>query len=185
MGNKQGAPSAEVSKLASTTSFSEAELKQLYVDFKATDKDKSGALDLKEFQSLMKKYLTGTSDDGLAALFKAFDSDNSGNITFRELATALSMLGKGTPEQKLSFMFDVFDDDKSGHLDRSEVQKIVDQMKAVAVVLKRDPEHVDQFMKALLTKIDKDGDGNISKEEWVQGGLRTPSLLVLLGANQF
>jgi Ca2+-binding EF-hand superfamily protein len=37
---------------------SEAELKQLYVDFKTTDKDKSGALDLKEFQTLMKKYLT-------------------------------------------------------------------------------------------------------------------------------
>jgi Ca2+-binding EF-hand superfamily protein len=82
-------------------------------------------------------------------------------------------------------MFDVFDDDKSGHLDRAEVSKIIEQMKAVAVVLKRDPEHVDQFMKALLTKIDKDGDGNISKEEWVQGGLRTPSLLVLLGANSF
>lgn len=82
-------------------------------------------------------------------------------------------------------MFDVFDDDKSGHLDRSEVQKIVDQMKAVAVVLKRDPEHVDQFMKALISKIDKNGDGDISKEEWVQGGLRTPSLLVLLGANQY
>lgn len=89
------------------------------------------------------------------------------------------------PSSFPSVMFDVFDDDKSGHLDRKEVQKIIDQMKAVAVVLKRDPSQVDQFMSALISKIDKNGDGDISKEEWVQGGLRTPSLLVLLGAGGY
>lgn len=96
-----------------------------------------------------------------------------------------SLLTECASALRCAVMFDVFDADKSGTLEKSEVEKIVEQMKAVSVALKRDPEHVDAFMKALLVKIDKDGDGTISKDEWIQGGLRTPSLLVLLGASTF
>jgi diacylglycerol kinase (ATP) len=105
-------------------------------------------------------------------------------VSFKELATALSVISKGKPEEKLAYLFDVYDINGDATLDKDELNKIVEQMKTVAKELGRDEASINDFIAGLMKKIDKNGDGQVSKDEWVQGGLRSPSLLVLLGANQ-
>jgi Ca2+-binding EF-hand superfamily protein len=92
------------------------------------------------------------------------------------------MVSKGTPEEKLTILFKTYDKDDSGELDKAEVNAIMDQMRVVAKSLGRDPEKAEDFAKAILAKLDADGSGQISLQEWLTVGAKTPSLLTLLGA---
>lgn len=115
-------------------------------------------------------------------MFKAFDKDGSGKIDFKELAAGLSLVSKGSAEEKLNILFKAYDKDDSGHLDKDEVNAVLEQMRTVARSLGRDPEKADDFNKAVISKLDADKSGTISLDEWVTVGLKTPSLLTLLGA---
>lgn len=115
-------------------------------------------------------------------MFAAFDKDGSGKIDFKELATGLSLVSKGTTVEKLTILFTSYDRDGSGELDRAEVDAILAQMRAVAQGLGRDPTKTEDFAKAIIAKLDADGSGQISLDEWLTVGQKTPSLLTLLGA---
>lgn len=64
-----------------------------------------------------------------------------------------------TEEQKeeIDNAFIIFDKDKSGSIDVGELK---DAMKALGIFLKKDD------VKQVMTKVDKDGSGNIDKEEF-------------------
>ena len=102
-------------------------------------------------------------------------------MSFPELATSLSVIGKGSADEKLAFTFDLYDADKSGYLDRQEATHVLNQMRRVAASMGR---QADDFIDGLVKKLDKDGDGKITKQEWMEEGARTPSLLVLLGVKK-
>lgn len=78
-------------------------------------------------------------------------------------------------------LFEVYDSDGSGTLSKDEIKAIIEQMRTVAKGLGRDMDKTESFIQAVMDKIDVDKDGNLTKEEWVQGGLKTPSLLTLIG----
>lgn len=102
-------------------------------------------------------------------------------MSFAELATSLSVIGKGSADEKLAFTFDLYDTDHSGYLDNKEAEAVLNQMKRVAASMGR---QADDFVEGLLKKLDKDGDGRITRKEWMEEGARTPSLLVLLGVRK-
>jgi serine/threonine-protein phosphatase 2B regulatory subunit len=173
----------ESQELAAKTNFDKAELDELHKEFLAMDADNSGELDLGEFKQLMAKRMDGATDEQLTSLFTSFDADGGGTVSFKELGTSLSILGKGTVEEKLTYMFEMYDADKSGSLEGDEVDAIVGQMKAIAAALGRDPAQAQSFIDGIMKKLDKDGDKEITKQEWVDQGKSTPSLLMLLGVN--
>jgi len=160
--------------------FSKQELNQLKKEFKALDKDKSGELDLEEFRALFASHMKGTTPEQMKNLFDFMDTDKSKTVSFKELSTALALLSTGTNEEKLEFLFGTFDTDGSGSLTGNEITALVDQMKGIGASLGRDASKMDSFIKGLLSKLDKDGDGEITKEEWIKAGLATPSVITLL-----
>lgn len=168
---------------SANTRFDKNEIKAIKAEFKAEDKDGSGELDFEEFKGVMSAHMTDATEETLQQLFNTFDSDSSGNVSLKELMTGLDMMGNGTAEEKLGFMFDTYDDDNSGDLSTDEVQGIVAQMKTCAEALGRDPNQAESFLQGIISKLDEDGDGMITRAEWVEVGLKTPSLLLLLGAD--
>lgn len=94
----------------------------------------------------------------------------------------MSLVSKGTTDEKLTILFTSYDKDGSGELDKAEVEAVLGQMRAVAQGLGRDPAKAEDFAKAIIAKLDADGSGQISLQEWVSVGQKTPSLLTLLGA---
>ena len=175
MGNEQSG--------VKNSSFTTKELKQLKKAYKKVDKDKSGELDEQEFREMIKvsKILTVSNDAEYDSLFKAFDADGSGTISFEEVATSFSVLSKGSPEEKLEYLFKVYDADKSNTLEKDELVLIIERMRATAAALGRDVDKSSSFIDGIMTKLDVDKTGHITKKNWIEIGSRTPSLLTLLG----
>jgi len=160
--------------------YTKEELKALKAEFDALDADHSGALDRQEFQKLFETRMKGTTPEQMDNFFKFIDLDNNGTIEFEELRKSLELIESSDNRKKLEFLFMTFDTDRSGSIDGPEIQGIVNQMRGIGAALGRQEAALESFIQGLLKKLDADGNGNITKEEWIENGLNTPSVITLL-----
>eukprot|EP01107_Rhizomastix_libera_P003667 TRINITY_DN16326_c0_g1_i1.p1 TRINITY_DN16326_c0_g1~~TRINITY_DN16326_c0_g1_i1.p1 ORF type:complete len:192 (-),score=58.37 TRINITY_DN16326_c0_g1_i1:434-1009(-) len=184
MGAEQGKMNkAELKALAEKSSFDGKQLKELLKLFQELDKDKSGELDRKEFTELFTKrfVMKGATPADVDTMFNAFDSDHSGTVSFTEMATALSVIGKGTKEEKLEYLFTMYDADKSNTLTHDETAVILERMSQVAVAMGRASPKTSDFINGIMSKLDHEKKGFITKADWITIGAKTPSLLLFLG----
>jgi len=84
-------------------------------------------------------------------MFDSFDIDQTGYLSFRELMMALKVVAPLTTEEKLEDLFKDIDADGNGSLSFKEVKKMVSALKA----------------QVIFDKFDKNNDGIVSKEEFV------------------
>jgi len=104
-------------------------------------------------------------------VFNTLDQDDTGIITFEDFVLGLSILVKGCLEDKLRWIFSLYDQDRDGYISRGEMEEVVasvfDLMGKTA-----DPNLEDEFLKhrvdCMFHKLDLNGDGYVSMEEFLQ-----------------
>jgi Ca2+-binding EF-hand superfamily protein len=119
-------------------------------------------------------------------VFKTFDTDSSGEIDFVEFLIAISVTSKGDIRDKLKMAFNMYDIDKNGKIDNKEMEKIIEAIYDLLGEENRKGENSPhKRVQKIMTKLDKDNDGKLSPEEFIDGCLNDEILRQLLAPNAF
>lgn len=139
----------------------------------------SGLLTFYEFKRFFGlKNLSDSSNAYVRTMFTTFDMNNDGFIDFMEYVAALSLVLKGGVEQKLRWYFKLYDVDGSGCIDRDELLQIIKSIRAINGI----PYNMsaEDFTNMMFDKIDVNGDGELSYEEFMEGIQEDEMLLKML-----
>ncbi|CAD6260001.1 unnamed protein product [Miscanthus lutarioriparius] len=138
--------------------LTEDEIKGLKQMFNNMDTDKSGTITVEELKEGLTKLGSKISEAEVQKLMEAVDVDKSGSIDYAEFLTAMMNKHKLEKEEDLIRAFQHFDKDDSGYITRDELQQ------AMAEYGVSD----EASIKEVLDEVDKDKDGRIDYEEFVE-----------------
>ncbi|XP_030650085.1 guanylyl cyclase-activating protein 2-like [Chanos chanos] len=146
----------------------------------------SGSLHLHEFKKIF-GVKTGASPEStyMDNLFRSFDMNGDNTLDFIEYVAALHLVLRGKLEDKLRWSFKVFDSDENGRLDRRELRRIIRIIYKIKQGNITDETGnnlltVEQVCNRIFDRIDENGDGQISLEEFLDGAQKDPWVLGFL-----
>lgn len=138
--------------------LTEDEIKGLKQMFNNMDTDRSGTITVEELKDGLAKLGSKISEAEVQKLMEAVDVDKSGSIDYTEFLTAMMNRHKLEKEEDLFLAFQHFDKDDSGYITRDELEQ------AMAEYGVGD----EASIKEVLDEVDKDKDGRIDYEEFVE-----------------
>ncbi|XP_029991337.1 guanylyl cyclase-activating protein 1 [Sphaeramia orbicularis] len=139
----------------------------------------SGLLTYYEFKKFFGlRNLSETSNAYVKTMFTTFDMNDDGFIDFMEYVAALSLVLKGEVQQKLRWYFKLYDIDGSGCIDRDELLLIIKSIRAING--SANEMSAEDFATMVFDKIDVNGDGELSYEEFMEGVQNDEMLLKTL-----
>ncbi|NP_001087904.1 guanylate cyclase activator 1A S homeolog isoform X1 [Xenopus laevis] len=139
----------------------------------------SGQLTQYEFKQFFGfKNLSPASNQYIEQMFDTFDFNKDGYMDFMEYVAALSLVLKGKVEQKLKWYFKLYDVDGNGCIDRGELLNIIKAIRAINRC--NEDMTAEEFTDMVFDKIDINGDGELSLEEFIEGVQRDEFLLNVL-----
>ena len=157
----------EVTLLSQKISVSEEDIIKEHEAF--IEKYPSGEMSKEEFiAACMEK--DEDSEDSAESLFGIFDEDGSGTMDFIEFMMASNATTLKSLEDKLNWIFNVYDKDGGGTIDPQELRDIVNGLFSMAGIDVPD-EILDIRSKEMSAIIDVDGDGEITKEEFIKNAM--------------
>ncbi|XP_042359823.1 guanylyl cyclase-activating protein 1 [Plectropomus leopardus] len=139
----------------------------------------SGLLTFYEFKQFFGlRNLSDASNAYVKTMFTTFDMNDDGFIDFMEYVAALSLVLKGGVQQKLRWYFKLYDVDGSGCIDRDELLLIIKSIRAINGIPCE--TSAEEFANMVFDKIDINGDGELSYEEFMEGVQNDEMLLKTL-----
>lgn len=148
-----------------------AELERLTASFNQVAGD-SGQITVSAFQQA----LALRSEFVARHLFRQFDRNGNGVIERDEFIAALEQLLHGSAHDKLAFLFRVHDQDQDGAIVRLELERLIHIGLAESAMTLPDAL-IEEMIDALFEASDRDGDGQISFEEFAAVFAGYPELL--------
>ncbi|KAM4048008.1 guanylyl cyclase-activating protein 3 [Anomaloglossus baeobatrachus] len=142
----------------------------------------SGQLSLHEFKGLLG--LQGMNPEAnryIEQVFSTFDMNKDGFIDFLEFIAAINLVLRGKIDQKLKWYFKLYDADGNGAIDRKELLSILTAVQSINGHQGISPE---EFTSMLFEKIDVNGDGELTLEEFI-GGIEKDSELLEIISKSF
>jgi len=126
------------------------------------------------------KYISSIKNTMMAeSLFRVFDEDKSGSLSFDEYYQASQVTDLESVEDKLSWIFTAFDSDGGGSIDYDEITDICRGLFRLAGI-EEDEDLLASCVTDVRATIDGDGDGDISKEEFVTNAMQSKFIANLL-----
>ncbi|XP_064625430.1 neurocalcin-like [Lineus longissimus] len=164
--------------LRGSTAFSERELRQWYIDFRASCPD--GRLDKKGMERMFKQiYPEGNAVRFAENAFRTYDKNGDGFIDFKEFMCGISVMSRGSNEDKLRWAFSLYDQDGNGSISREEAASIIQAVYKMYNTNYSTTELVDK----MFTSFDKNKDGVLSMEEFIEGSKKDKSFIKILEWN--
>jgi len=172
-----------VKELSEKTKFTPDEIKHWYEGFM---KDcPTGKLTRAEFSKIYNQFFpTGDPSAFAQFVFNVFDDNGDGSIEFEEFLQALSITSRGKLEDKLEWAFRLYDLDNDGTITKKEMTQIVEAIFSMVGNQKDQMPQEDNTPEKRVERIfqlmDKDGNGCLSKDEFLQGAKQDKSIVQAL-----
>lgn len=116
-------------------------------------------------------------------MFEVFDANESGSIEFNEFLLALSALSDRDVSKRLHLAFKIYDLNGNGQVDAKELTKMIDALQDLKGVTKKDREEgglTKMAVGTILRCLDKNDDGALTEDEFVEGCLNNDIVMQLL-----
>ena len=129
-------------------------------------------------------FCKGKAEQYCNHVFRTFDRDQNGFIDFEEFVLAMYVTSAGSAEEKLTWAFRMYDVDGNGVIDQDEMTKIVqaiyDMLGAGAT---KPTDSAEERAKNIFSRMDENGDGHLTEEEFLRGCLQDDELSKMLAPN--
>ncbi|XP_067935328.1 neuronal calcium sensor 2-like isoform X2 [Watersipora subatra] len=175
-------PNDQLSAILLSTTFSEAHIKQWYQDFMKDNP--TGQLGKEKFIEIYSQFFpTDNAEELCNYVFHAYDADKSGTIDFKEFMIAIKIVSSGTVYDKLWLAFAIYDIDGSGRIEKTELLNMV---RALSRMMSGgSKETAEEVTDRIFNQLDTDGDGVITRDEFVDGCLSDEDLCSRLAIRPF
>lgn len=142
--------------------FSKEEISRLEKRFQKLDLDRSGSISVGEFLSVPEL----KENPLVKRVVDVFDSDESGGVDFKEFVLGLAQFAVPgyDGKSKLEFIFRIYDMDRDGYISNDELFKVLQMMVGKNLT----DCQLQQIVDKTICYLDKDSDGKISFEEFLQ-----------------
>lgn len=160
-----------IDELMSNTKFTRQELQRMYRGFK--NECPNGTVDKETFKRIYAQFFP-YGDSSLYAnhIFNVFDNDRDGKVSFEDFVTGLSLSLYGSREEKVKWAFQLYDLDGDGFITREEMATVVHSvhcMMGLDTLPTGAEMSVEEQVERLFVLMDKNQDGVISEEEFLEG----------------
>merc|ERR1712168_1314471 len=173
MGNKNGTPvlrEQDIAALSKSSGMDAAQVKEHFAAF--LESHPNGKMKPKEFREMVEKTMPKSDASKMEKhVFRIYDSNNDGYIDFVEFMLIFHIMSDGTPQEVLSKIFRVFDVNSDGTINKKEMTRLIKDM--YGLIKSENPEEATkEFISAsAFAEMDKDEDGKITTEEFVNACL--------------
>jgi len=183
MGNQKSSslPPQLVEELEAMTSFTYAEINDLYRQFKKDCPDTK--MSVEQFQQLYgDTFPNGNPEKFAELIFKTFDEDERGYIDFRQFLTTLSVQLKGSFDEKLMWLFNLYDTDHSGNISRENLLEMMTAIHDLNIgALPSEDQLSPEDVTNHIMKQTKSGHSDlITSEDFIEAALISNTLATIL-----
>eukprot|EP00051_Salpingoeca_urceolata_P028273 m.485979 g.485979 ORF g.485979 m.485979 type:complete len:171 (+) comp24093_c0_seq1:261-773(+) len=127
--------------------------------FELFDTDKDGALDYHELKVALRALGFEVKKAEVQKILREYDTGDQGLITERDFTEVVTeRILERNPVEEVMKAFQLFDDDETGRVSVHNLRKVAREL----------GEDISQEeLKAMIDEFDRDGDGEISQEEFL------------------
>jgi len=164
----------ELAQLVQATGLHPQEVEGKYSKF--LDQHPEGKIDKKEFKRMVSESLPGGGGATVGGhVWRMYDTNMDGSIDFSEFMMALQIMSSGTLEENLEQIFRVFDINNDGRIEKREMRRIVKDLGKMVGIKDK-----DEATREAFNEMDEDGDGEVTKDEFVKACLAQKKFSVML-----
>ncbi|XP_023331294.1 neuronal calcium sensor 2 isoform X2 [Eurytemora carolleeae] len=116
-------------------------------------------------------------------VFSVLDGDHNGYLDFKEFQQAIDLVGARLPDDRLRWSFKLYDEDNSGSVQLAEMEKVMECVYNMFEGMGQRPSGDPKIRaKEIFEKIDINGDGELTENEFVRGCSEDKEMMTLLNS---
>lgn len=156
--NQQSYKKTTISRPKKPAQLTEEQKQEIKEAFDLFDTDGSGNIDQKELKVAMRALGFEPKREEIKKMIADVDKDGSGVIDYNEFLDMMtSKMAERDPKEEMMKAFRLFDDDETGKISFKNLKRVAKEL---------GENMTDEEIQEMIDEADRDGDGEISEEEF-------------------